>query len=47
MKTGKIYKIKKYIFFEISAEKYFQAKVHAITIGSRSLFWVIVRDVQE
>ena len=33
--------------FEISVEKYTDAKVLTITVGNRRLFWVRMHDVQE
>ena len=36
-----------YKMFEISVEKYTDAKVLTITVGNRRLFWVRMHDVQE
>ena len=33
--------------FAISVKKYFENKVHTITIGNRRLFWVRMHIVQE
>ena len=31
----------------ITVENYLNARVHAITVGNRKLFWVKMRDVQD
>ena len=36
-----------YKMFDISFEKYIDAKLCTITVGNKELFWVRMRDVQE